>query len=703
MCPTRRSLASFAFALVFPFASYAQTEQPDNYKWLEDVNGAKPMAWVKAHDAASAKILEADPRFPKLEAIALKVALSPDRLPDPEIRGDVVYNFWQDANHVRGIYRRTTLADYLTKTPHWHTVLDYDALGKQDHKSWVNSGIVWLEPSEQLCLVGLSDGGEDAHIYREFNMQTEQFVSGGFELPRAKSDVAWIDKNHLMVTTDWGAGTLTESGYPYITKIWTRGTPLSDANEIYHGNSKDVGVGSQIVRDGDGHQVNLINNSVTFFEDEYQMLDGDKTVKLGLAPRTDIDGLLHNHMIITLRQDWKPSGSSKSYPQGSILSLAMDDVRRDPAHLKPTIVFTPSSKEFAQVAAASKSRLIVDTLDNVQLREYVYNMNSRGKWSRKQLAFGNNLALQGGALSRSSDKFFTTTSGFITPETINLCDAKTGSFVRAKSRKPQFDGSDMKVEQLWAISKDGTKIPYFIVHKKDMKYDGSNPTLLNAYGGFQISSTPYYSGALGKLWLERGGVFVLANIRGGGEFGPAWHEAGLKTHRQRIYDDFYAVGKDLIARKITSTPHLGIEGGSNGGLLMGVEFTQHPEMWNAVVIEVPLLDMLGFEHLAAGASWVDEYGSASVPTERKFLAKISPYNQLHRNVKYPVPLIFTTTKDDRVGPVHARKFAARMEEFGKPFFYDEITEGGHSAGADLKQEAHTNATIYTYLSMKLMK
>jgi prolyl oligopeptidase len=302
----------------------------------------------------------------------------------------------------------------------------------------------------------------------------------------------------------------------------------------------------------------------------------------------------------------------------------------------------------------------------------------------------------------SDDQFFLSLTGFLTPSSLELGNAATGTLKVVKTLPAQFDASNLTVEQLEATSKDGTKVPYFIVHRKDIRYDGSNPVLLDAYGGFQISRTPGYSGLQGKLWLERGGIYALANIRGGGEFGPAWHDAGLKTHRQRIYDDFYAVGQDLVARKITSSRRLGIVGGSNGGLLMGVEFNQHPEMWRAVVIQVPLLDMLGFEHIAAGASWIGEYGSTSVPEERAFLASISPYNNLKPDVDYPEPLIFTTTKDDRVGPVHARKFAARLEEYKKPFFYDEIVEGGHAAGADLKEQAGTYAEMYVYLTRKLM-
>ncbi len=343
------------------------------------------------------------------------------------------------------------------------------------------------------------------------------------------------------------------------------------------------------------------------------------------------------------------------------------------------------------------------TLDHVQGRAYVYTRGPKNVWTSKKLDIPDNLSVTIQSVNTSDDHFFLeTTPASSRPRRSSSVTQLQPPLKLAKTLPQQFDASNLVVEQLQATSTDGTKVPYFIVHRKDIKYDGSNPTLMTAYGGFQVSETPRYSGIVGKLWLERGGIYVLANIRGGGEFGPAWHEAGLKTHRQVIYDDFASVAKDLFARKITSPRHMGIQGGSNGGLLVGVEFTQHPEMWNAVVIQVPLLDMLRFEHIAAGASWVGEYGTVTIPEERKFLAYISPYNQLKPDVKYPEPLIFTTTKDDRVGPVHARKFAAKMEEFHEPFYYDEIVEGGHAAGANLKEQAKTWAEQYTYLTRKLM-
>ncbi len=371
-------------------------------------------------------------------------------------------------------------------------------------------------------------------------------------------------------------------------------------------------------------------------------------------------------------------------------------------HLRPDVVFAPTSTEFAQDAAVTKNYLLVTTLQNVQGRVYSYAPNAHGGWNCHRFSVPDNRTVNIQTANWSDDRFFLSVSGFLTPSSLLLGDASSNTLKPAKFLPPQFDTSRDTVEQFQAVSKDGTKVPYFVVRPKNMKYDGANPTVLTAYGGFEISNTPAYDAVMGKLWLERGGVWVLANIRGGGEFGPAWHEAGLKTHRQRIYDDFAAVGQDLVTRKITSPRRLGILGGSNGGLLMGVEMTQHPRMWNAIVLAVPLLDMLGYEHIAAGASWVSEYGSASVPEERAFLASISPYNQLKSDVTYPEPLIFTTTKDDRVGPVHARKFAGKMDEFKKPFFYQEIIEGGHGAGADLKEKAQTNALLFTYFSRKLM-
>jgi prolyl oligopeptidase len=678
------------------------TEQSDKYQWLEDVNGERSMAWVNAENARSAKVLDADPHYATLTETALTVLESPTRLPNPQFRVGEVYNTWQDAQHVRGILRRTSLTSYLTDQPDWHTVIDYDALAAQDNEKWVQKGLNCLYPGDGLCLVALSAGGEDADTLREFDLKTGKFVENGFVLPHSKQNVAWVDKDTLLVARNWGPGTMTQSGYAFVVKLWKRGTPLDSAKEVYRGTPSDVSAGPGALHDSQGHSAIVLERGVNFFEREVSLYTPEGPKKISIPGKAEIDGLLDGQIIVELNTDWKPEGLSTTYPQGSIVALDLEAVKKDPVHLKPTVIFTPTAQEFAQETAVTKNHLILTTLDHVQGRAYVYTRSPKNVWTSKKLDIPDNIAVSIESTNTSDDQFFLGLTGFLTPSSLLLGDAATTTLKPAKTLPAQFDASNLVVEQLQATSTDGTKVPYFIVHHKDIKYDSSNPTLMTAYGGFQVSETPRYSGIVGKLWLERGGIYVLANIRGGGEFGPAWHEAGLKTHRQVIYDDFAAVGKDMFARKITSPRRLGIAGGSNGGLLVGVEFTQHPEMWNAVVIQVPLLDMLGFEHIAAGASWVGEYGTVTIPEERKFLASISPYNQLKPDGNYPEPLIFTTTKDDRVGPVHARKFAAKMEEFHKPFYYDEIVEGGHAAGANLKEQAKTWAEQYTYLTRKLM-
>jgi prolyl oligopeptidase len=679
----------------------ADSSTTDKYLWLEDVNSPRSMAWVKSEDARSLKILESDPNYASYHAEALKLSQAPDRLPIPQQRDGEIYNFWQDATHTNGIFRKTSFADYLTKNPSWKTVIDYDALGKQDNTKWVSKGVDCLYPGDHYCMVSLSAGGEDADTQREFDLKTGTFVDAGFVLPHSKQQVSWLDKDTLIVARDWGPGSMTTSGYPFIVKLWKRGTPLDSAKEVFRGKDTDLSASGYTLHDAKGHALSLFVRGVTFFESQTFVLTPDGPKQLDLPAKSNISGLLEGRVLLTIDQDWTPAGQRQTFKQGSLLEMKLSDLLKDPAHLKPSIVFEPTANEFLENVATTKSRLLLTTLDHVQGRAYIYDPGLTG-WSHKSLPVPENVSVGIVSTSDTSDDFFLGITGFLTPSSLHLGNATAGSLTLEKTEPARFDASKDVVQQFDATSKDGTKIPYFIVHPKDQQDNSTNPVLLTAYGGFQVSETPYYSANVGKLWLEHGGTYVLANIRGGGEFGPAWHEAGLKTHRQRIYDDFAAVGEDLIARKVTSPQHLGIMGGSNGGLLMGVEMTQHPDLCKAIVIQVPLLDMLRFEKIAAGASWVAEYGSVSVPAERAFLASISPYNQLKPGVKYPEPLIFTTTKDDRVGPQHARKFAAKMEEFHEPFLYDEITEGGHAAGADLKEQADTWALTYVYLTRKLM-
>jgi prolyl oligopeptidase len=687
----------------------APADPADKYLYLEDVSSPKAMAWVTEHNASTAKVFEADPHFAPFVADALKIAEDPTRLPFPEQHGSDVYNLWHDAEHLHGLLRKTTFADYLNHDPKWQTVIDYDALSKQDNTSWVAKGIHCLFPGDHLCLVALSAGGEDAETLREFDLKTGQFVANGFVLPHSKQDASWIDANTLYVERDWGPGTMTKSGYPFVVKEWKRGTPLESAKEVFRGQESDIEASAGVLHDAQGDTLVTFERAIDFFSREIQALTPAGPKRLGVPGKSQFSGLLDGRVLIDIDEDWTPAGQTKTFRQGSLLSMNLKDVLADPAHLKPTVVFEPTTQEFmvresngGDGTAFTRNHLLLTTLDHVQGRAYVYTPTAAG-WIRKALPVPQNVSVDLTDASNTDDTFFLTITGFLTPSSVFAGDAGAMTLKLAHSDPTHFDASNEVVEQLDATAKDGTKIPYFIIHAKTIKYDGNNPTLLTAYGGFQASSTPNYLGYAGKLWLEHGGVYVVGNIRGGGEFGPAWHEAGLKTKRQVIYDDFASVAQDLIARKITSSKKLGIVGGSNGGLLMGVEMTQHPELYGAIVIQVPLLDMLRFEQIAAGASWVGEYGSVSIPEQRAFLAGISPYNQLKPGVKYPTPLIFTTTKDDRVGPQHARKFAAKMEEFHEPFYYDEIVEGGHGAGANLAQEARTRAEMFVYLTRELMK
>jgi prolyl oligopeptidase len=680
-----------------PAATPADAEDP--YIWLEEVSSPRAMGWVESHNAASTKRLEADSRYQGLYDEALAIAGARDRIPAPRFLHGEIYNFWQDPEHLRGYLRKTSLADYRNATPNWTTVLDIDALGKAEGKSWVQKGIQCLEPEQARCLVSLSDGGEDAVEVREFDLDTGKFVEGGFHLPRGKHRVAWEDKDHLLVATDWTAGELTPSGYPYVVKRLTRGQPMTAAAEVYRGDKNDggYGVAPGVLRDGQGRQLGLIERPLDTFRHQSYVLTARGAERLAIPDKASVVELVGGRVIVQLDEAWQ------GFKPGSLVELDLAAVKKAPGKLAAKLVWAPGPRDALDGVSSTRDKLLIGTLSNVQGRIWAYTPKPGGGWTSAQIPMPDNLSVGSGSTDSKSNLAFVNASGFLTPSTLYLADTATGKLETVKSLAAKFDASKDVVEQLEAVSSDGTKIPYFVVHRKDIKYDGTTPTILNAYGGFQSSETPYYSGTIGKLWLERGGAFVLANIRGGGEFGPAWHEAGLTTKRQIIYDDFTAVSKDLIARKITSPRRLGIQGGSNGGLLMGVAFTQHPELYNAVLIQVPLLDMIRISKIAAGASWQGEYGDVNAdPAVMAFWRKTSPYQNLKPGMHYPEPFIFTTTKDDRVGPQHARKFAARMEEMGLPFYYYENTEGGHGSGADLKQSARTTALNMTYMAEKLM-
>ena len=683
-----------------PMPAATASEPADPFVWLEDPRSARALAWVKAQDARTLRILQSDPRYAGTYAQALRLAEAQDRIPYPTLVAGDVYNFWQDAVHVRGIWRYATRAAYRRAAPRWRTALDLDAVSKSERANWVWKGADCVWPAERHCLISLSDGGEDAVTVREFDLGSHSFVRGGFVLPHGKQDVSWEDPDTLLVAREWKPGEMTASGYPYVLKRLRRGQPLSSAVEVFRGTKNDIEVAATVFNDAQHDRVTIVDRALTFFTSEQYLLTPQGVRRLNVPLKVQPTALVDGRLLFTLAQDWVVAG--QTFRQGSLVAVDLAALMTDPGHLKPRLVYAPGPRDTLGDVGVTRTNVILTTYHNVRGRAFVYAPLPQDRWSVRQLDLPDDSTISLADTDAHGDDAYLGVTGFLTPATLWLANVQSGALAIAKALPARFDAAKDVVEQREAASRDGTEIPYFIVHPKRMRLDGSNPAILYAYGGFQISETPEYSAAIGKLWLERGGVYVLANIRGGGEFGPAWHDAGLVTHRQRVFDDFAAVAEDLIGRKVTSPSRLGIQGGSNGGLLMGVEFTQHPELFRAVDIQVPLLDMLRYEKIAAGASWVGEYGSVSVPAQRAFLAKISPYNNIQPGVKYPEPFIWTTTKDDRVGPAHARKFAARLAALGIPYIFYEEVEGGHGSGANLEERAHTTALEMTYFIRLLM-
>jgi prolyl oligopeptidase len=673
-------------------------DPPDPYTWLEAAESQQSLAWVKQHNERTLAELQGDPRYQGLYDAALKIVTATDRIPTPAFRSGVIDNFWQDATHVRGLWRRTSLDSYRTVEPAWETVLDIDALARAENANWVYEGATCLPPAERLCLVGLSNGGKDAATVREFDARSHSFVQGGFMLPEDKQNYDWLDENTLLLARAWSPGEVTESGYPYVLKEVKRGQPLSAARELFRGEKTDVSVSPWTVRDADGVvQAVIAVRSVSFFENQYWLLGGAQPVQLPIPAKSSVRGLVKGQLVFTIEQDWPERG----FKIGDVLAYDLAALKRDPAAARPTLILRPGARESVEAVQLTRNHLVVALFENVRGGAYVYDFNG-STWTRRKLDLPQNVSVSLGSSDDRTDRLFITATGYVEPTTLFLADAETGRVEPIKQSPARFNAEGLVVEQFEARSKDGTMVPYFVVHRRDIKLDGSNPTLLYAYGGFQSSMLPAYSGTVGKLWLERGGVYVVANIRGGGEFGPSWWSQGLKENRQRVFDDYIGVAEDLIASHITSPRRLGIEGGSNGGLLMGAAMTQRPELFHAAVIQVPLFDMIRYTHIGAGASWVGEYGDPAIPAEREYILRYSPYQHLVAGRPYPEPLFVTSTKDDRVSPAHARKAVARKEELGYPVLFYENTDGGHAAAANLNETAKRISLEYMYLTRKLM-
>ncbi|MCV7025662.1 S9 family peptidase [Mycolicibacterium novocastrense] len=657
----------------------------DPYLWLEDITGDDALNWVRKHNEPTIARFGGE-RFEQMRREALEVLDTDARIPYVRRRGDHLYNFWRDADHPRGLWRRTTLDSYRTEQPEWDVLIDLDALADEDDENWVWAGADVLEPDFSLALVELSRGGADATVVREFDMDTRQFGTDGFALPEAKSSVTWQDRDTVLVGTDFGPGSLTDSGYPRIVKRWRRGQPLADAQTLFEGEAADVSVGCGYDATP-GFERLLITRSFDFFNRERYELRGETLMPIDVP--TDAGISVHREwLLVRPRTDW--TVGSTTYRAGSLLAAKYLEYLDGARDLQ--VVFEPDEHSSLEDYAWTRDRLILVTLVDVVSHVEVV---TPGAWQRAAIPGippNTNTVLVDA--DEYGDEIFVDSSGFDTPSRL-LWGVAGGTVAEVKRAPSFFDAADLQVEQFFVASDDGTMIPYFVVGHRYNQAPG--PTLLGGYGGFEVANTPSYAGVLGRLWLSRGGTYVLANIRGGGEYGPTWHTQAMRENRHLVYEDFAAVARDLVARGITTVEQLGAQGGSNGGLLMGVMLTRYPELFGALVCSVPLLDMRRFHLLLAGASWMAEYGDPDDPDDWEFISKYSPYQNISADRRYPPVLITTSTRDDRVHPGHARKMTAALEDAGHPVYYYENIEGGHAGAADNAQTAFRSALIYEFL------
>jgi prolyl oligopeptidase len=665
------------------------SNQTDPYLWLEEVAGDDALAWVREHNDPTVADLGGE-RFGQMRADALEVLDTDARIPYVRRRGDHLYNFWRDATNPKGLWRRTTLESYLTEKPAWDIIIDVDELARADGQNWVWAGADVIEPDHSLALISLSCGGSDAAVIREFDMRTREFVAGGFELPEAKSQVSWEDADTLLVGTDFGEGSLTESGYPRLVKRWRRGQPLAEAETVFSGSESDVVVAGSRDRT-EGFERTLVSRALDFFNEQvYELRDGEL---IRIDTPTDASISIHRQwLLIELRTDW--SYRFQNYPAGSLLAADYEEFLDGRGEVQ--VVFTPDAHTCLHHYAWTRDRLVIVTLADVASRVQVY---TPGTWTAEPVAdLPQNTNTTIAAADPLGDEIFLDSSGFDTPS--RLLHGTAGGPLSEIKRAPSFfDSADLEVSQYFATSDDGTRVPYFVVGHRHRQ--GPGPTLLGGYGGFEVARTPGYDGVLGRLWLARGGTYVLANIRGGGEYGPTWHTKAMREGRHLVAEDFASVARDLVTRGITTVEQLGAQGGSNGGLLMGIMLTKYPELFGALVCSVPLLDMKRFHLLLAGASWVAEYGDPDNPDDWAFISEYSPYQNISADRRYPPVLITTSTRDDRVHPGHARKMTAALEAAGHPVRYYENIEGGHAGASDNPQIAFRSALIYEFLHRTL--
>jgi len=695
--------ATGAAAQETPVAGVPGPEQ-DPYIWLEQARSPEALEWVAKENERTLAAFEADPRYQQLKAEALAIFDSEDRIPFVSIRPDGLYNFWQDKANPKGLLRRTTLESYRSDKPVWETILDVDALAKAEGNEWVYQGSTCLPPALTKCMIALSDGGEDATIMREFDTASKQFVASGFVLDaKSQGGIEWIDADTLLVGRSFGEGTLTESEYPFTSRVWKRGTRIEDAPEIYRGEAKDVWAGASLLRDNKGTiHARTAFRGISFHERLYYVEKDGTWLQLDVPKKAGLFGIVDGHLLISTDVDWAVDG--QTFPADSLIAVDLEEWKANPNGAKKTLVWAPGERQTKQGGAVTGNALFVTLLDNVVGKVLQFNYEggpNSGAWVSKPVALPDKATLGIAASSDETDQIMYTVTGFLEPTTLYYTDSSAPPAV-LKTSPAYFAPEGMEVEQHEATSKDGTKIPYFIVKPKGMKLDGTAATLLTGYGGFQVPRLPGYLGSTGKLWVENGGAYVLANLRGGGEFGPNWHQTAIRENKQRTWDDFIAVGEDLVKRGFTSPQHLGIQGGSQGGLLVGTAFTQRPDLFGGAIVQIPLFDMLRYHLIGRGASWIGEYGDPRIPEQRAWIEGYSPYQKIVAGVDYPSPFLWASTADDRTHPAHARKAAAKLKELGQPYYYFEDTTGGHSGGVDNDQRAKLQALQFIYLMQRLM-
>ncbi|NDY97062.1 prolyl oligopeptidase family serine peptidase [Wenzhouxiangella limi] len=667
----------------------------DAFLWLEEVESEQALDWARAQNERSVAYLEAHPLFEPIHERNLEILTADDRIAYPSLRGGRIYNFWRDAEHVRGIWRVTSREDYRNDQPDWDTIIDVDALADAEDENWVWGGASCRYPDYDRCIIGLSIGGADAAVRREFDLASRSFVDDGFVLPESKSYLSWRDRDSVFFGPAFEDEQMTSSGYPRQVHIWERGTPRQDARLVFEAERDDVLVNASRYWDGDTPW-DIIVRLPSFFTREYHVLRDGETIRVDVPDDANLAGILDGQLLVELKSDW--TLGEATFAQGALLAADMESVLAGEPDFE--LLFQPNERQAVNGVSTTDNTVIVSILDNVTGQLLRFTRGPDG-WTRQTLDVPDLGTISVVSTDDRSDAFYFNYTGFLTPSRLYEADAAADSRRQIRSEPARFDTEGMAVEQFFATSADGERIPYFVVKPAGFEADGANPTLLGAYGGFEVARTPFYSGTIGSAWLERGGVYVLANIRGGGEFGPRWHQAALKENRQRAFDDLIAVAEDLIERDITSPQHLGIQGGSNGGLLTGAVMVQRPDLFNAVVSQVPLLDMKRYHKLLAGASWMAEYGDPDDPEQWAYIRRYSPYQNVSAEADYPKAFFTTSTRDDRVHPGHARKMVARMVEQGHDVLYYENIEGGHGGAANLKQSAYISALIYAYLHDRL--